>query len=144
MVNLESLKILTSQLDTNFSKDFASIDSLMLRMNTFQNVIDNMDNYVAVITPNLKLQMINSKMNIMLKERLGICVCQGDDVYKTLYGLNEPPEWDPFLPAIKHRRVTIREFISPVTKRKYGIIAIPMIYNGVSAVVGIATDEDEL
>ena len=73
---------------------------------------------------------------------MNLDVKTGDDAYKQLYNLDKPPEWDPFMPAIIHRRVTIREFISPATKRKYGIIAIPLIYNGVSAVIGIATDED--
>ena len=144
MVNLESLKILTEKLNTDFSKDFTTKANDNIRLKGFQDAINNMDNYVAVVTPDLKLAMINKKFTQMLKDRLGLCPCIGDNVYKTLYNLDELPVWDPFIPAIKHKRVTIREFISPTTKQKYGIIAIPMIYNGVSAVVGIATDEDEL
>jgi hypothetical protein len=146
MVELTSLKTLTEKLNSSFALDFINkeTDSSMLRLKTFQTVIDNMDNYVAVVTPDLKLSMINKKMRKMLKDRLNLDVCIGQEAYHQLYGFDKPPEWDPFLPAIKHKRVTIREFISPTTKRKYGIIAIPMIYNGVSAVVGIATDEDEL
>ena len=145
MVNLDSLKILTEKLDSTFAKDFCEKnDSAMLRLNVFQHVIDNMDNYVSVVSPDLKLMMINLKMRCMLKERLNLDAKIGEDAYKQLYNLDSPPEWDPFIPAIKHKRVTIREFISPTTKRKYGIIAIPLIYNGTSGVVGIATDEDSL
>jgi hypothetical protein len=54
------------------------------------------------------------------------------------------PDWDPFVSAIKRRKIIIREFVSPTTKRKYGLIAIPLIYNGVSGVMAIAMDEDEI
>jgi hypothetical protein len=145
MVELKGLVELTRKLDISFAKDFVEKnDSAMLRMKAFQNVIDNIDNYVSVVTPDLKLYMINKKMEKMLKDRLNLNVKIGESAYKQLYNLDCPPEWDPFMPAIVHRRVTIREFISPSTKRKYGIIAIPLIYNGVSAVIGIATDEDSI
>jgi len=147
MVDLKNLTALTKQLDNvEFSKEFIKEkdESDLLQMKAFQIMIDNMDNYVVVVTPDLKVSFVNIKIKNMLKDRLNIDVQIGESAYKQLYGLDSPPIWDPFLPAFKHKRVTIREFISPVTKRKYGIIAIPMIYNGVSAVVGIATDEDEL
>lgn len=145
MVELQGLKDLTEKLNSSFAKDFIEKnDSALLRLNAFQHVIDNIDNYITVVTPDLKLYMINKKMKKMLKDRLNLDVKIGEDAYKQLYNLDKPPEWDPFMPAIVHRRVTIREFISPATKRKYGVIAIPLIYNGVSAVIGIATDEDAL
>jgi len=145
MVELSSLVSLTEKLDTTFAKDIVShTDSALIRMSQFQKVIDNIDSYVAVVSLDLKMIMTNKKMATMLNERLGVCPKAGDPVYKTLYNLDEIPSWDPFIPAIKRRRVTMREFISPTTKRKYGLIAIPLIYNGVSGVIAIATDEDEI
>ena len=142
MVDLSSLKILTEKLNSEFSECIGKKDSDVLK-SSFQIVIDNMDNYVVVIAPDLKVILVNKKMRKMLKDRINVDVSLGEDAYKQLYNLDNPPPWDPFLPAIKSKKVTIREFISPTTGRKYGIIAIPMIYNGTSGVVGIATDEED-
>ncbi len=150
MVELFALKTLTEKLDTRFAETFVmperigSHDDVLKKLNEYQLIIDNIDSYIAIVTIDLKMALVNKKLKEMLKDRLGICPSPGDPVYKTLYNLDTIPEWDPFVSAIKRRKIIIREFTSPATKRRYGLIAIPLIYDGVSGVMAIATDEDEI
>jgi len=149
MVELSQLKTLTEKLNSTFAEDFITsekkpCEDTLKRLNEYQLIIDNIDSYVAIVTLDLKMALVNKKMKNMLNERLGLCPSVGDPVYKSLYNMDTIPDWDPFVSAIKRRKIIIREFVSPTTKRKYGLIAIPLIYNGVSGVMAIATDEDEI
>jgi hypothetical protein len=101
-----------------------------------------MEDYIIVVNTDLTISMFNEKMGKLVKDKLNIDLKKGDNIYKAMYNIDSPPEWDPFIPSIKSKKVVVREFISPITKSRYSVISIPMIYNGISGVVGITTGDD--
>ena len=141
MVDLSNLRLITAELDTTLAKDMLHPTFPSMRMDVFKIVLDKIDNYVIVIDTNLKVIMVNKKTQELLQNTIGKCVCQGDDWYKVVFGLDSPPHWDPLTRAIKTRKVVIKTIESPHSPLKFNTINIPIIYNGVSGVVGIGVDD---
>jgi transcriptional regulator with PAS, ATPase and Fis domain len=141
MVDLSNLRLITAELDTTLGKDMLHPTFPTLRMEIFKTVIDKIDNYVIVVDTKLKVVMVNQKTKELLAKAIGKCVEPGDDWYKVVFGLDSPPSWDPLTRAINTRKVVIKTIESPYNKIKFNTINIPIVYNGVSGVVGIGVDD---
>lgn len=141
MVDLTNLRVITAELDNAFGNDLLHADFPSVRLDVFKMIIDKIDNYVILIDKSLKVVMVNQKTQELLQKEIGKCVCKGDDWYKTVFGLDVVPIWDPITRAINNRKVVIKTIESPHTGLKFNTINIPVIYNGVSGVVGIGVDD---
>ena len=141
MVDLSNLRLITAELDTTLGKDMLHPNFPTIKMGIFKTIIDKIDNYVIVIDTNLKVVMVNQLAQDLILKATGKCINAGDDWYKVVFGLDSPPHWDPLTRAIKTRKVVLKTIESPLSKKKFCTINIPVIYNGVSGVVEIGVDD---
>lgn len=141
MVDLSNLRLITAELDTTFAKDIGHPDFPSVRLDTFKTIIDRIDNYVIVINKDLKVVMVNKKCHDLILETTGKEIKAGDDWYKVVFNFDSPPSWDPIMRAVNTRKIVLKTIESPITKKKYCSINIPIIYNGVSGVVGLGVED---
>jgi hypothetical protein len=138
MVELESLRRITHELAMDLREEEIRADTShsVFTLKTLQVVLDNLDELAAIVNTKDETILINKKFKEDL-ERLGFKYKMYDKWY-TLIGFKEKPLYNPINKAVQTRDIIIEEWISPQTNKKYRTVCIPLIYNGVSAVLALA------
>lgn len=141
MVDLEALKKLTTELAEDLRDDSEEI--LCLKLNTkqrkftldlLQTVLDNLDEFAFLVNDKAQVILINKSLKTDL-DNLDIKLDVGECWYK-LFGGKENSSF-PVQDAFKTKEVLVGTWNSPM-KFTYRYICIPLIYDGVSAVLGLA------
>ncbi|MBE3094743.1 MAG: hypothetical protein IMZ52_06890 [Actinobacteria bacterium] len=97
-------------------------------------ILDKLDTFGLIIKNDGKIIYVNKSLIAYLKG-CNLTANIGDNVYNSLLGQEIAPEWCPVKKAIESRKIIFDIFTSPKTGNKYRTICIPLLYDGVSAVI---------
>jgi hypothetical protein len=142
MVDLENLKKITMELAQDLRDDDESILKLKLdtkqrkfTLDILQVVLDNLDEFAFLVNNKAEVILMNKKLsedlnNLKIK-------CNVGDCWYNIFGGKELSTF-PIQNSFKNREIQVGTWVSPL-KFTYRYICIPLKYNGVSAVLGLAT-----
>ena len=124
--NLINLKSLTEELATEiYNRDEGNA------FNFCKLIFDNLRTYVAIINLDNTVQYINPSLHFLLSS-LKMDVKVGDEWFSKAWNLKTPPKNHPAKEAFETRKVVSDVIVSPISNTKYEVIAIPLIFNGIS------------
>jgi hypothetical protein len=134
---LKTLRRLTSEITADKSNREITFDDAKFPFTAryLQVVIDNIDEMVAIFNPKLEIIIMNKTLFNDLTA-LGLKPAIGKNWYDIIKV--QPDSNEPIARAMRERDVIVSEWQSPNTKFKYRYICIPLLYDGMSAVLGIA------
>ena len=134
MVELDNLKKLTAYLALELeNKDYFHI------MDLLGIIFNQINTLILVIDKNDKVIYMNKKMTQYFRQNK--CDVKIGDVWYKFWGMKKPPIDYPAKEAIKKKTIIKKQMTSPVTNTTFDIIAIPLIYDGVSGTINIINPE---
>jgi hypothetical protein len=142
MVDLEALRKITLELSRNIVDEEEAKEHKLIfddekrkfTLEILQIIINNIDEFVVLVNKRAEVVLINDKLKQDL-DSLGLSVNIGDCWYN-IWGDKKDSTF-PIQKAFKTRDILMGEWDSPM-KFRYRYVCIPLIYDGVSAVLGIA------
>jgi len=130
-----NLKKLTFRLATEIKFQELGPEFLMLKL-----ILDNIRDPVFIISLNLEILFANSAAKKLIKKSLKVSNIVGKTCY-TLFNRNDVCDSSPVVESIKAKKVITKEITNP-DGNKWVSTCIPLVYNGVSAVIEILKPHD--
>jgi hypothetical protein len=141
MVNLDALRKVTEELSYSMIDETEATEHNLvfddekrkLTLQILQVVIDNIDEFAVLVNKRAEIILMNKKLKSDL-DSLGLTINPGEQWYK-IWGKED--RTFPIQKAFKTKETLVGVWDSPM-KFRYKYVCIPFIYDGVSAVLGIA------